>query len=42
VLLRDRADLRNALRNVQFMYVPVRGVGCVFQPLHQIEPVIKK
>lgn len=41
-LLRDRADLRNALMGVQYLYVPLRGTGCVFQTMRQTEPVIKK
>jgi hypothetical protein len=42
VLLQDRRDLRDALTGVQFLYVPLRPVGCVFQTMRQIEPVIKK
>jgi hypothetical protein len=40
VLLHERRDLRDALIDVQYLYVPLMSVGCVFQPLRQVDNIM--
>lgn len=41
-ILDERADLRAELEDVQYLYVPLRATGCVFQTVQQVEQVRKK
>ncbi|HUG39081.1 MAG TPA: hypothetical protein VMM12_01280 [Longimicrobiales bacterium] len=41
-ILAARADIRSEIEDIQFLYVPLRPVGCVFQTVQQVEQVRKK
>lgn len=41
-ILDERADLRGELEDIEFLYVPLRATGCVFQTVQQVEQVLKK
>lgn len=40
-ILNERADLRDQIEDVQYLYVPLDAIGCVFQPLQMMEEVLK-
>ncbi len=41
-MLMKSSDLRDALEDAQYLYVPLRPTGCVFQTVRQVEQVRKK
>lgn len=41
-ILDERADLRDELEDIEYLYVPLRPTGCVFQTVQQVEQVRKK
>lgn len=41
-ILEQRADLREDIEDVQYLYVPLRPTGCIFQTVQQVEQVRKK
>ncbi|HSH44618.1 MAG TPA: hypothetical protein VK966_02110 [Longimicrobiales bacterium] len=41
-ILDERADLRDELEDIEYLYVPLQPTGCVFQTLQQVEQVRKK
>ena len=41
-LLEERAELAEELEEIQYLYVPLRPTGCVFQAVRQVEQVRKK
>ncbi|MEX0907537.1 MAG: outer membrane beta-barrel protein [Gemmatimonadota bacterium] len=40
-ILDERADLRDEIEDVQYLYVPLQPTGCIFQPLQLMEQVRK-
>lgn len=41
-ILEENRELRRELEEVQYLYVPLRSTGCVFQTVRQVEQVRKK
>ena len=41
-ILDEREDIRGQIEEIQYLYVPLRPVGCVFQTVQQVEQVRKK
>ncbi len=41
-MLEEDAELAAAVEDIQYLYVPLRSTGCVFQAVRQIEQVRKK
>lgn len=41
-ILDERADIRGEIEDIQYLYVPLRATGCVFQTVQQVEQVRKK
>ena len=41
-ILEENAELANELEDVQYLYVPLRATGCVFQTVRVVEQVRKK
>ena len=41
-ILDERQDIRDEIEDIQYLYVPLRPTGCVFQTVQQVEQVRKK
>ena len=41
-ILEQNAQLRDEIEDVQYLYVPLRPTGCIFQTVQQVEQVRKK
>ena len=41
-ILDEREDIRGEIEDIQYLYVPLRPTGCVFQTVQQVEQVRKK
>ncbi|MBW3554482.1 MAG: porin family protein [Gemmatimonadetes bacterium] len=41
-ILDERQDIRDEIEDIQYLYVPLRPTGCVFQTVQQVEQIIKK
>lgn len=41
-ILDEREDIRGQIEEIQYLYVPLRPTGCVFQTVQQVEQVRKK
>ncbi len=41
-MIKQSPELRDALEDAQYLYVPLRPTGCVFQTVRQVEQVRKK
>ncbi|MBR9988486.1 MAG: outer membrane beta-barrel protein [Gemmatimonadetes bacterium] len=40
-ILDQRADLRDEINDVEYLYVPIEPTGCIFQTLQPMAPVLK-